>query len=105
MRQDDRHPLHWHRFARGRANGRPALGLDEYRHTWTGDRYVWTDRGWAAMVTPLRVAPLDDAELLGAVATALRQVVLPELERAGAEEFVLSQVRSCLSIVRFVSSG
>jgi hypothetical protein len=57
------------------------------------------------MVTPLRVAPLDDAELLGAVATALRQVVLPELERAGAEEFLLSQVRSCLSIVRFVSSG
>jgi hypothetical protein len=57
------------------------------------------------MVTPLRVAPLDDAELLRAVATALRQVVLPELERAGAEEFVLSQVRSCLSIVRFVSSG
>jgi hypothetical protein len=53
----------------------------------------------------LRVAPLDDEDLLEAVQRSFRQVILPELERLGADEFVLSQVRSTLSMVGFVRRG
>ena len=52
-----------------------------------------------------RVAPLDDEELLGAVQRAFRELIIPELERGGAEEFVISQVRSCLSILSYVGRG
>jgi hypothetical protein len=53
----------------------------------------------------VRVAPLDDDDLLAAVQSAFREVILPELERLGAEEFILSQVRSTLSMVSFVRRG
>ena len=52
-----------------------------------------------------RVAPLDDEDLLAVVQDAFRTLIIPELERAGAEEFVVSQVRSCLSIIGFVRRG
>ena len=52
-----------------------------------------------------RVAPLDDEELLAAVQRAFRELIIPELERGGAEEFVISQVRSCLSILSYVGRG
>jgi hypothetical protein len=55
--------------------------------------------------SPVRVAPLDDDDLLAAVQSAFREVILPELERLGAEEFTLSQVRSTLSMVSFVRRG
>jgi hypothetical protein len=55
--------------------------------------------------SPVRVAPLDDEQLLGVVQDAFRQLIGPELERLGAEEFVVSQVRSCMSIVGFVRKG
>ena len=58
------------------------------------------------MVTvPLRVAPLDDEDLLEAVQRSFREVILPELERLGADNFVLSQVRSTLSMIGFVRRG
>jgi hypothetical protein len=52
-----------------------------------------------------RVAPLDDEQLLAAVQRAFRELIIPELERGGAEEFVISQVRSCLSILSYVGRG
>ena len=52
-----------------------------------------------------RVAPLDDEQLLAAVGRAFRELIIPELERGGAEEFVISQVRSCLSILSYVGRG
>lgn len=52
-----------------------------------------------------RVAPLEDEELLGAVQRGLVELIVPELERMGAEEFVVSQTRSLISIVGFVSRG
>ena len=58
------------------------------------------------MVTvPLRVAPLDDEDLLEAVQRSFREVILPELERLGVDDFVLSQVRSTLSMIGFVRRG
>jgi hypothetical protein len=57
------------------------------------------------VVNPARVAPLEDEDLLRVVQNAFRTLVIPELERRGADEFVLSQVRSCLSIVGFVQRG
>ena len=54
---------------------------------------------------PAKVAPLDDEELIGAVQRAFRELIIPELERRGAEEFVVSQVRSCLSILSYVGRG
>ena len=50
-------------------------------------------------------APLADDELLEVVRRALAEVVLPELERLGSDEFVLAQVRSTMSIVGFVQRG
>jgi hypothetical protein len=52
-----------------------------------------------------RVSALDDEQLLDAVQRALRELVLPHLEGCGADEFLISQVRSCLSIVGFVARG
>ena len=58
------------------------------------------------MVTPAaKVAPLDDEELLAAVQRAFRELIIPALEKGGAEEFVISQVRSCLSILGYVGRG
>ena len=57
------------------------------------------------MTSPLRMAPLDDEDLLDAVQRSFREMILPELERLGADEFVLSQVRSTLSMVAFVRRG
>jgi hypothetical protein len=51
------------------------------------------------------VAPLDDEQLIAAVQRAFRELIIPELERGGAEEFVISQVRSCLSILSYVGRG
>jgi hypothetical protein len=51
------------------------------------------------------VAPLEDEELIAAVQRAFRELIIPELERGGAEEFVISQVRSCLSILSYVGRG
>ena len=51
------------------------------------------------------VAPLEDEQLIAAVQRAFREVIIPELERGGAEEFVISQVRSCLSILSYVGRG
>jgi hypothetical protein len=48
------------------------------------------------------VTGLEDEELLDAVRRTLAQLVLPRLEASGAEEFVLSQVKSCLSLLDFV---
>lgn len=52
-----------------------------------------------------RPAPLEDEELLDVVLAAFADVILPELEAAGSEEFVLAQVRSTMSIVGFVRRG
>lgn len=52
-----------------------------------------------------KVAPLDDEELLAAVQRAMRELIIPELERRGSEEFLVSQVRSCLSILSYVARG
>lgn len=57
------------------------------------------------MTTWFRVAPLSDEELLEAVQSSLRELILPELERLGADEFTLSQVRSTMSMVGFVRRG
>jgi len=57
------------------------------------------------VTSPLRMAPLDDEDLLDAVQRSFREMILPELERLGADEFVLSQVRSTLSMVAFVRRG
>jgi hypothetical protein len=60
----------------------------------------------APVATPAaKVAPLDDEELLAAVQRAFRHIIIPELERLGAEEFVVSQVRSCLSMLSYVGRG
>ena len=56
-------------------------------------------------IPPGAVAPLDDEQLLGAVQRAFREIIIPELERGGTEEFVISQVRSCLSILSYVRRG
>ena len=57
------------------------------------------------MTDHFRVAPLSDEELLGVVQSSFRELILPELERLGADEFLLSQVRSTMSIVGFVRRG
>jgi hypothetical protein len=51
------------------------------------------------------VAPLEDEQLIAAVQRAFRELIIPELERGGAEEFVISQVRSCLSILSYLGRG
>jgi hypothetical protein len=58
------------------------------------------------MTSPwFRVAPLSDEDLLGAVQRSFRELIIPEFERLGADEFVLSQVRATLSMVGFVKRG
>jgi hypothetical protein len=52
-----------------------------------------------------KVAPLSDEDLLGAVQSSFRELIIPELERLGSDEFVLSQVRAMLSMVGFVRRG
>jgi hypothetical protein len=52
-----------------------------------------------------KVAPLSDEDLLGAVQSSFREVIIPQLEQLGADEFVLSQVRASLSMVGFVRRG
>jgi len=48
---------------------------------------------------------LTDEDLLGAVQSSFRELIIPELERLGSDEFVLSQVRATLSMVGFVRRG
>jgi hypothetical protein len=58
------------------------------------------------MTSPwFKVAPLSDEDLLGAVQCSFRELIIPELERLGSDEFVLSQVRATLSMVGFVRRG
>lgn len=52
-----------------------------------------------------RIAPLEDEEMLGAVQRGLAEVVIPELRRLGADEFIVSQAKSIMSIVGFTRRG
>jgi hypothetical protein len=51
------------------------------------------------------IAPLEDEEMLGAVLRGFTEVVIPELEQLGADEFVIAQTRSLMSVVGFVRRG
>lgn len=51
------------------------------------------------------IAPLEDEEMLGAVCRGLAEVIIPELARLGADEFIISQTRSLMSVVGFVRRG
>ena len=51
------------------------------------------------------VTSLDDEDLLEAVRRFLQDGVLTRLEADGAEEFVLSELKSCLSLLDFVRRG
>lgn len=52
-----------------------------------------------------RIAPLEDEEMLEAVQRGLAEIVIPELRRRGANDFVVSQTHSLMSMVSFVRRG
>jgi hypothetical protein len=56
-------------------------------------------------VTGARVTALDDEDLIAAVRRSLQDLVLPRLQEAGAEEFLISEMKSCLSMLDFAARG
>lgn len=52
-----------------------------------------------------RVTALDDEDLIAAVRRSLQDLLLPRLLEAGVEEFLISEVRSCLSMLDFAARG
>lgn len=52
-----------------------------------------------------RVTALPDEELIDAVRRTLIEVLVPHLNQTVAEEFVISEVKACLSILDHVSRG
>lgn len=57
------------------------------------------------MVSGARVTALDDEELIGAVRRSLLELLLPRLEETGSEEFLISELKSCLSMLDFTGRG
>ena len=52
-----------------------------------------------------RIAPLEDEDMLAAVQRGLGEVVVPALVALGADDFVVSQCLSIMSMVGFVKRG
>ena len=57
------------------------------------------------MVSGARVTALDDDELIGAVRRSLLELILPRLQETGSEEFLMSELKSCLSMLDFTGRG
>lgn len=51
------------------------------------------------------VTALDDEALIGSVRRTLVELVLPRLEETTTEEFLISELKSCLSMLDFVTRG
>lgn len=56
-------------------------------------------------MTDSRVTALDDEELIGAVRRSLLELVLPRLQETGADEFLVAELKSCLSMLDFTGRG
>jgi hypothetical protein len=51
------------------------------------------------------VTALDDEALIGSVRRTLVGLILPRLEETATEEFVISELKSCVSMLDFVTRG
>ncbi len=57
------------------------------------------------MVNEARVTALDDEALVRAVRRTLVEFVVPRLEETGSDEFLISELKSCLSMLDFAGRG